>query len=219
MFQHVPTCSITLGTSAAKHLDIICMLACVRTYGHADMCWYVPTCADMCQHVASLSAPLLPTIWTLSACLHVSAHMDMPTCADMCRHVLTCADMCQHVASRSSPLMPTIWTLSPCWYVSAHADMCWYVPTGAEMWHNPRHLCTNHFDFICIRYYVSAHVDMPNMCQYVPTCADMCQHVVSLSVPLILMIWTLFACWHVSTHVDMPTCVNMCRHVPMCAHM
>ena len=43
------------------------MLACVSTCGHADMC----------PHVTSLSAPMIPIIWTRSAFQYVSAHVDM----------------------------------------------------------------------------------------------------------------------------------------------
>ena len=100
MCRHVPTCDINLDTSYSYHLDVIQMLTCVATGGNADMSWYVPTCADMCQHVKPLSAPLIPTIWTLScmlACVSTFGHADMcwyvPTCADMCWHVPTCASM------------------------------------------------------------------------------------------------------------------------------
>ena len=153
MSRYVPTCSITLDTSNTNHLDLICMLACVKP---VDM----PICADMCEHVTSISAHVIPIIWTLSACWHVSAHVDMPTCVDMCQHVPTCAnmwnhsrhfwyqpfgpyflaDMCQHiwtypqvlicadmyphVASLSAPLIPIIWTLSACRHVLIYADMC-----------------------------------------------------------------------------------------------
>ena len=168
------------------------MLACVSTYGHADMCWYVRTCADMCQHVASLSAPLMQTNLNLSACRYVSAHMDMPTRADMSRHVLICADMCQHVASLLVPRIPTILDLIcklVCVSTYRHADMCWYEPTCADM------------------------------CRHVLTCAGMCQHVTSLSAPLIPTIWTLPTSWYVTAHVDMPTCADMCRRVPICANM
>ena len=44
--RHVPIYDVTLGTFDINHLDLIWMLACVNTCGHADMCWYVPTCAD-----------------------------------------------------------------------------------------------------------------------------------------------------------------------------
>ena len=94
---HVPTCDINLDTSYSDHLDVIQMLTCVSTGGHADMCWYKVTCAGMGQHVKPLSAPLIPTIWTLScmlASVSTFGHADMcwyvPTCADMCWHVPTC---------------------------------------------------------------------------------------------------------------------------------
>ena len=100
--RYVPTCSVTLGTSDTNHLDLICMLVCVSTYGHADMCWYVPTCVGMCQqHVTSLPTPMIPIILTLSACCHVSAHMWT----------------CQHVTSLPAPLKRIIWTLSTCWHL------------------------------------------------------------------------------------------------------
>ena len=106
--RYVPTCSVTLGTSDTNHLDLICMLVCVSTYGHADMCWYVPTCVGMCQqHVTSLPTPMIPIILTLSACCHVSAHMWT----------------CQHVTSLPAPLKRIIWTLSTCWHVLVHEDM------------------------------------------------------------------------------------------------
>ena len=82
------------------HADICQhMWTCWHVLICTDMCPYVPTCVDMCQHVtlASLSAPLIPTFWTLSAHWQVSAHVDMPACADMCRHVLICADMSWYV--------------------------------------------------------------------------------------------------------------------------
>ena len=123
----------------------------------ADMCRYVPTCVDMCQHItlASLSAPLIPTIWTLSACCYVSARVDMPTCADMC----------QHVASLSAFLIQTIWALSPCWHVSALVDMptcagmCRHMPT-CDIIFGPYD--TNDLDLICMLTYVSTcgHADM-----------------------------------------------------------
>ena len=184
MCRYVPTCSITLGISDANHLDLICMLACVSTCGHADMCWYVPTCADMCQDVASFSAPLIPTIWTLPPCWHVSAHVDMPICAYMC----------QHVTSLSAPMIPIIWTWSAIQYVSAHVDMptcanmCWHVPTYDIILGTSD---TNHLDLCSMLACVSTcgHADMlPLMC------ADMSQHVASLSAPLIPIIGNLSVC-------------------------
>ena len=195
-----------------------------------DMC-YVPTCADMCQHVTSLSAPLIPIIWTLPTSWYVSAHVDMPTCADMYRHVLMCADMCRYVPTCTSTLgisdtnhLDLICMLA-CVSSCGHADMCWYVPTCADMCWHVTSLSAPLIPIIWTlptSWYVSAHVDMPtcaDMYRHVPTCADMCQHVLALSASLIPTIWTLSACWHVSVHVDMPTCADMCRHVPICANM
>ena len=48
------TWDITFDTSDTNHLDLIWMLASVGTCGHADMCWYVLTCADICGHSQSL---------------------------------------------------------------------------------------------------------------------------------------------------------------------
>ena len=100
MYRHVPTCDINHDTSYSDHLDLIWMLACVSICGHAGMCWYVPTCAGMCEHVKPLSAPLIPTIWNLScmlACVSKLGHADVcwyvPACAGMCWHVPTCANM------------------------------------------------------------------------------------------------------------------------------
>ena len=195
----------------------------------------------MCQHVASLSASLIQAVWTwtLSACWHKSAHVNMCWYADMCWYVPTCANM-WHQYQRlwyqsfgsylHSGMCQHIWT---CRHVLIRAEMCWHVRTCANMWKHSRHLWYHPFApyciadvcqhmwtcqhvMICVIYSIRGHADM---CRYVLICADMCQHVVSLSVPLIPIIWTLFACWHVSTHVDMPTCVNMCRHVPMCVNM
>ena len=224
MCWHVPTCDIIFGPYDTNELDLICMLTYVSTCGHADMCWYVPTCADMChvlicadmcryvptcvdmcQHItlASLSAPLIPTIWTLSACCYVSARVDMPTCADMC----------QHVASLSAFLIQTIWALSPCWHVSAHVDM----PTCAGMC---RYVSTYNTS-ITLGTSDTNHLDLVCMLLCVSTCghADMCQHVASLSAFLIQTIWALSPRCHVSAHMDMPTCADMSRHVLTCADM
>ena len=87
MCWHVPTSEINLDTSDGSHLDLIWMLACVSICGHADVCWYVPTCANIWNHSQHLwYQPFEPYF----ACRHVSAHLDMPTCADMCRHMPTC---------------------------------------------------------------------------------------------------------------------------------
>ena len=94
MSRRVPTYDINIDTFYSDHLDLIWMLACVSICGHAGMCWYVPTCADMWNHSQHL---WYQPFETYLACWHVSANADMPICADMCRHVLTCADMCRHV--------------------------------------------------------------------------------------------------------------------------
>ena len=52
----------SLDTSDSSHLDLIWMLACVSICGRADMCWYVLTCADICQHVTLTSTPLIVII-------------------------------------------------------------------------------------------------------------------------------------------------------------
>ena len=44
----------------------------------ADMCWCVPTCAVMCKHVKPLSAPLIPTIRTLSCMLACVSTFGLP---------------------------------------------------------------------------------------------------------------------------------------------
>ena len=199
MCRHVPTCDITLGTSDTNHLDLTSKLACVSTCGHADMC----------QHVSSLSAYLIRTLWILSACWHVSAHVDMPTCANMyhhsrhiwyepfgpylhagmhqhiwtCRHVLICADMCRHVL--------------------ICADMCQHVAS----------LSAPLLPTILTFYLHAGMCQHIWTCRHVLICTDMCQHVASLSAPLIPTIWTLPPSWHVSAHMDMPTCADMCRHV------
>ena len=97
MCRHVPTCDINHDTSDSDHLDLIWMLACVSICGHVGVCWYVPICTGMCEHVKPLSAPLIPTIWNLScmlACVSKLGHANVcwyvPACADMFRHVPTC---------------------------------------------------------------------------------------------------------------------------------
>ena len=80
MCRHVTTCDINLDTCYSDHLDLIQILVCVSTCGHADMCWYLPTCAGKCQYVKPILAPLIPTIWTLScmlACVSTFGHADM----------------------------------------------------------------------------------------------------------------------------------------------
>ena len=115
---------------------------------HMWTCRYVLICADICWHVTSLSAPMIPIIWTRSAIQHVSAHVDMPTCA----------------------------------------NMCWHVPTYDIILGTSD---TNHLDLCSMLACVSTcgHADMwPLMC------ADMCQHVASLSAPLIPIIGNLSVC-------------------------
>ena len=150
------TCDIIFGPFDRRDdLDLICMLTCASTCGHADMCWYVPTsvdiCANVCWHV-QVCAPCETTLGNydtnnfdlacIPVCVSTCGCADMcwyvPTCADMCRHVLTCADMFQHVTSFSTPLIPNIWTLFPYGRVSAHMGM----PTRADM---SRHvpICAN----------------------------------------------------------------------------
>ena len=150
------------------------MLVCVSTCGHADMCWYVPTCADMCQHVKPLSTPLISTSWNLSCMLaYVSTfgHADtcwyVPTCADICRH----ANMCNH--SQNLWYKP-FETYLACWHMSANWDMpiypdihrhvlacanmfrhitsmCRHVPASANMWNHSQHLWYQPFEtyFAC----------------------------------------------------------------------
>ena len=187
MCWHVPTCDIIFGPYDTNELDLICMLIYVSTCGHADMCrhvpicadmcWYVPTCVDMCQHVtlASLSAPLIPTSWTLSApgrCQHMWK----------CRHVLICA------------------------------DMCWYMPTCANMWHHSGLLLYQSFgpdlhSSMCKHMWTCRHVSIcADMCGHVQICANMWNH------SLIPTIWTL-------SPLEVPPCADMCRHVPICANM
>ena len=173
---------------------------------HLDM----PTCADMCRHVTSLSAPMIPIIWTWSAFQYVSAHVEMPTCADMCR-VPTCDITLGTSDTNHLDLTSKLACVSTC----GHADMCRHVPTcnitlGISD--------TNPLDITCMLACVST-LDMPtcaDMCRHLLICVDMCQHVPSLSVSLIRTLSTVSACWHVSAHLDMPTCADMCRHVSTC---
>ena len=149
----------------------------------------------------------MPTIWTSSPCWHMSAHVDMPTCADMC----------QHVASLSASLMQTIWTLSACWYVSAHMDMpTWadlsrHVLTCAKMWHHSRHLWYQPFG----PYLQAGMCQHMWTCRHVLICADICQHVPSLTASLIPTIWTL-SCQPMSAHISTCRHAQMCWHVPAC---
>ena len=197
------------------------MWTCRHVLICADMCWYVPTCADMCQHVASLSAPLMPTNLTLSACWHVSAHMDMPTCADMCRHVLTYRITFGTSDTKHLDLTSKLACVSTC----GHADMCWCVPTCANMYHHPRHLWYQQ----CGPY---LHADMCQhmwTCRHVLICADMWWYVPTCDITLgtcdtnHLDLTSKLACVNTCGHADMcwcvPTCADMCRHVPICANM
>ena len=92
---------------------------------HMWTCRYVLICADMCQHVTSLSASMIPIIWTWSAIQYVSAHVHMPTCA----HVLTCADMCRHVLTYDIILGASdtnhldLCSMLACVSTCGHADM------------------------------------------------------------------------------------------------
>ena len=104
------------------------MLACVSTFGHADMCWYVPTC-DI--NLDTSYSDHLDLIWML-ACVSICGHVGM------CWYVPTCAfaGMCQHVKPLSPPLIPIIWNLScmlACVSKLGHADMCQHVLTYADM--------------------------------------------------------------------------------------
>ena len=193
MCWHVPTCDINLDTSDSDHLDFIYMPACVSICGHADMCWYVSACAGMCQHVQSLSAPLIPTIWNLSwmlACVSTFGHADMFWC------VLTCASMWhqpRHLLQRSfrpyldAAMCQYLWT----WHVLICADICRHVPACANMWNHSQHLWYQPFETCLAYWHVSAHLDMPtctDMYQHVLTCANMCRHVTLISTPLIAVI-------------------------------
>ena len=149
MCRHVPTCDINLDTSDSDHLDLIYMAACVSTCGHADMCWYVPTCANTWNHSQHL---WYQPFEIYLECWHVSAHLDMPTCADMSRHVPTCADMSRHVPTCDinidtsySDHLHLIWML-PCVSICGHAGMCCYVPTCADMWNHSQHLWYQSFE-------------------------------------------------------------------------
>ena len=186
--------------------------------------------ADTCQHNGTVS---LTERMSQSGCRHI--------CAGTCRHVSTpgnmptCADRCLNVTSFSVPMIPMIWILFACWHMPAHvdmltiilcrhvpicADMCWYGPTCANMYHQSQHLWCKPFGpylhaGMCQHIWTCRHVLIcADMSWYGPTCADMCQHIASLSAPLIPTIWTLSPCWHVSAQVDMPICADMCRHVP-----
>ena len=161
---------------------------------HLWTCRHVLICADMCQHVKPLSAPLISTIWNLSWML-ACWHLDMPTCADMCRHVPTCADMCRHVPTCDINLdtsysdhLDLIWMLA-CVSICGHVGMCWYVPTCAfaGMCQHVKPLSPPLIPIIwnlsCMLACVSklGHADM---CWYVPACADMCRHMPTYDINL-----------------------------------
>ena len=106
MSQNMWTCRHVLICANMWHHSLQLWYQPFEPYFHADVCqciWtcrHVSICADICIHVRvcanmckPLSALLIPTIWSLSPCWHVSAHVDMPTCADMHRHVPICANM------------------------------------------------------------------------------------------------------------------------------
>ena len=173
------------------------MLACVSTLGHADMCWYVPACADMCQHVPTWDINLdtsdsihLDLIWKL-ACVSICGH------ADMCWHVPTCANRwhySRHLWWRSfrlyldAGMCQRLW---PCRHVLICANMCRHVPACASMWNHSQHLWYQPFETYLACWHMSAHLNMStcaDMCWYVLTCADMCQHVPLISTSLIAII-------------------------------
>ena len=135
MCWHVPTCDIILGTSDTNHLDLICMLTCVSTYGHADMCRYVTICVDICRHV-QVCANMWNHSWHLwhqlfGPYLHAGMCQHIWTC----RHVLICADMCRYVPTCSITLGTSAANhlnhtcMLACVSTYGHTDMCWYVPT------------------------------------------------------------------------------------------
>ena len=133
---------------------------------------------DMWFYVASLSVPLIPIIWTLSACCHASAHMWT----------------CQHVTSLPAPLKRIIWILSTCWHVLVHEDR----QTSTDMWRRVLtcadicrrvQICnitlstfgTNHLDHVGILALgPHPHTGICQRmwtCRRVLICAYMCQHV------------------------------------------
>ena len=189
MYQHVKP---LLAPLIPTIWNLSCMLACVSKFGLADMCWYVPACADMCRQVPTCDINVLTcaNMWNHSqrlwyqpfepylACCHVSAHLDMPTCAYMCRHVLTCANMCRHLTLISTPLMAVIKTLSGCWHVSvsvdmsACTDMCRHVPACANIWNHCQHLWYQPFEPYLACWHVSAHWTCRHVLIYT-TCANM----------------------------------------------
>ena len=182
-----------------------------------DMCRYVPTCSITLCTSDTNHSDLICALTCVSTCVH----------ADMCWYVPKCADMCRHVPTRDITLgtrdtnhldlicIPVC--VSTCGYATC-VDMCWHVPTCANMWHHYQHLWYQPFQ----PYF---HADVCQYiwtCQRMPTCANMCHVQVcanmwkQLPAPLIPTIWTLSACWHVSAHLDMPTCADM---LPTCANM
>ena len=160
---------------------------------HMWTCRYVLICADMCQHVTSLSVPMMPIICTWSAFQYVSAHVDMPTCAYMCWHVLTCdiilgTSDANHLdlISMLTYVCQHIWT---CRHVSICVNICWHVPACANMWNHSWHLWYQPFG-----PYLHA-----GMCQHMWTCRD------------------VLICTDRCRYV--PTCADVGRHVPMCANI
>ena len=178
------------------------MQACVSTCGHADMCWYVPTCASMWNHSQHL---WYQPFETYLACWHVSAHLDMPICACMCWHVPTC-DI--NLDTSDSSHLDLIWMLA-CVSICGHADMCWHVPTCDI---NLDTSYSDQLDLIWMLACVSI-CGHAGMCWNVPACANMWNH--SQHEPF----ETYLAYWHVSANLDMPICADMCRHVLTCANM
>ena len=178
---------------------------------HLWTCRHVLICADMCQHVKPLSAPLIPTIWTSScmlACVSTFGH------ADMCWHVPTYDINLVTSDSDHLYLIQMLACVSNC----EHANMCSYVPACADMC---RHVPTCGIDLDTSD---SDHLDLIQMLECVSTFghADMCQHVKPLSVPLIRTIWILscmLACVSTFGHAIMCqhvlTCVDMCWHVTL----
>ena len=145
-------------------------------------------------------------MWT---CWHVLI------CADMCRYVPTCADMGRHVPTYSITLGTSdtnhleLTCMLACVSTFGHAlicaDMGWYVLTCANMYHHSRHLWCKPFG----PYLHAGTCQHIWTCRHVLICTDMCQHVASLSAPLIPTIWTLPPCWYVSAHVYMPICADI----------
>ena len=185
------------------------------------MCWYVPTCADMCRHVPACDITLgtydtnrLELI-CIPICVSTCGHADMcwyvPTCADMCRHVPACDITLGTYDTNRLDLISMLACVSTC----GHAVMCWYVPTCADMCQHVASVSAPLFPTIwtlSARWHVSAHMDMPayaDMCRHVLICADLCQHVASLSAPLIPTLGVGLGVepfvWYVSAHMDMPT--------------